>query len=260
MDLLILCITASKQELSARLGQIHIHKEGFFEYGAGRATDFDIADYQSIIDKIKRDSVLGGLIEVVTPTLALGGIAGNFNENSSQTFLGVGLIPSDQDKLRRWNAYGVSSPPERFPLTDSDEGGFVGTGLAKVLSLCDELRIVGCTDMSLNPDAYSDEVDESILALQEDSLLPNESTANDAPAAIELLGSSASGAPNVIRLPILSAQTQAQKAVDDRLVAMPLHRAQQLIYGSDEGRVNQHNHSAKAYCRYAFRCQSINCI
>lgn len=35
-------------------GQIHLYREGFFEYGAGRATDYDIADYQRIVDTLQR--------------------------------------------------------------------------------------------------------------------------------------------------------------------------------------------------------------
>jgi putative ABC transport system permease protein len=218
-------------------GHIHIHQQDYFEYGAGRATDYDIARYTKVIDLIKNDSVLRNSIEVVTPTLALGGIAGNYRENSSHAFVGLGVVPSDQERMRQWNTYGLVGEPESFPLRDSDQGGFIGTGLAKILSLCDELDIPGCRDARIDATTSNNDADASILELQQFEESIDQTEANGAVVAIDLLSASASGAPNIIRLPVLHAQAQVQKALDDRFVAMPLAIAQQLVYGQGERRI-----------------------
>ena len=217
-------------------GQIHLYREGFFEYGAGRATDYDIADYQRIVDTLQGDDRLAKRIAVITPTLSIGGIAGNYAENSSQTFVGVGLNPADHARMRMWNDYGTSGESSAFPLPADAQGGFIGTGLAKILNLCDELNIAGCTDAPTPVPDNTGAIDPEIADLQ----LEVDASAQALPrfpATIDLLGAAASGAPNIIRLPVLSAQAQAQKAVDDRFVAMPLPMAQQLVYGQDEQRV-----------------------
>lgn len=224
-------------EIVRNTGQIHIHKRGFFEYGAGRATEYDIADYTEVIRLINDEPDLESRIAVVTPTLSVGGIAGNFDENSSQTFVGVGLVPSDQEKLRQWDAYNTRAGAEDFPLDDTDMAGYIGTGLGRILSLCDELAIADCTDPQTGAGDQSRPVDEDILQLQLAEDEQHEPEHSVAPTAIELLASTADGAPNIIRLPVLSARTQPQKAMDDRLVAMPLGMAQQLVYGTGEPRV-----------------------
>lgn len=215
-------------------GQLHIHKNGYFQFGSGKPTEYDIADYQTIINLIKADIVLSKLVRVVTPSLTMGGIAGNYAEQSSQTFIGAGLVPSDRNKMRSWDPYNISDAGASFPLTDDDQSGIVGSGLARALNLCDELEVINCTD-SVVVESQGD-VDADILAMQ---MAEGEQTANsdDMQASLDLLAASANGAPNVIRLNIKDAEALTQKAIDDRYIAMPLDIAQRLVYGNDEGRV-----------------------
>lgn len=218
-------------------GQLHLHKVGYFEFGAGRATDFDIENYETILQTIKQDPILRSLISVITPTLAVAGIAGNYAENSSQTYTGVGLIPSEQNLLRQWDGYGSGGDATPFPITDADNGGFIGAGLGRILNLCDELRIESCKE-SVVTLAPSGAIDNSILDLQDlESDGQHSSQNEEGPVEIDLLASSASGAPNIIRLPVLLAEEQTQKAIDDRFVAMPLSSAQLLVYGRGDPRV-----------------------
>ena len=61
---------------------------------------------------LANDPVLKPMIRVITPTQSLLGIAGNFSggNDAAKTFLGVGVIPSNQQRMRQWNEYGVAEP------------------------------------------------------------------------------------------------------------------------------------------------------
>src|SRR5205814_3151355 len=54
---------------------------------------------------------------------------------------------------------------------------------------------------------------------------------------LELLGATAGGAPNVVRLSVAGAETQGVRELDDNYIAMHLALAQQLVYGRDEHKV-----------------------
>ncbi len=218
-------------------GHIHIHKKGFFDYGAGRVTDYDIADYQEVINTIKSDPTLSPWVSVITPVLQVGGIAGNYDENSSQGFSGIGVVPAQQIELRNWDGFTLNNRvAETYPLAaDEASRGFIGEGLARILSLCDELTIANCKDATES--LGEGEPNREIASFTE--------LANDDPSAapqlgtsVDLLASSASGAPNIVSLPLIGFQQQSQKALDDRFIAMPLTAAQSLIYGRGEKRVS----------------------
>src|SRR6266404_5638710 len=66
-------------------GHLEVQHRDYFLYGSGNPTAYAIADYQRIIDLIKRDPVLEPVLTVVTPTLRLGGIAGNYEAGASKT-------------------------------------------------------------------------------------------------------------------------------------------------------------------------------
>lgn len=216
------------------VGQLHIHTTGYFDFGSGKPTEYDIENYHHIINLIQADTILSKLVRVVTPSLSVGGIAGNYAEQSSQTFIGTGLVPSDRHKMRSWDPYNISDAGTAFPLTDDDNSGVVGSGLARALNLCDELNVSNCTD-SVTPESQG-EVDADMISMQE---LDDEQTDNtsDMRASLDLLAASANGAPNVIRLSIKGVEALKQKAIDDRYIAMPLDIAQRLVYGNDQGRV-----------------------
>jgi putative ABC transport system permease protein len=183
--------------------------------------------------------MLKPLLNVVTPTQSLVGIAGNFSgdNDASKTFMGVGLIPSDRDRMRRWDEFGTGATQPPDPrLSDGDETkGLVGFGLARILGLCAPLALPNCPSV---PKAELSS--EKSQPSQRDDL--GELARRDAGASgdfhgaprVELLAATAGGAPNVVSLMVSGAEPQGAKELDDNYIAMPLSLAQQLVYGRGE--------------------------
>src|SRR5437879_7853777 len=104
---------------------------------------------------LEHESGVGAMIRVITPTQSLVGIAGNFSGEveASKTFLGIGLIPSDRERMRQWDEFSASrnySPDAR--LSDADPSrGLIGMGLARVLGLCAPLGLAGWPPLRAMP-------------------------------------------------------------------------------------------------------------
>jgi putative ABC transport system permease protein len=219
-----------------QIGHLTVFRSGYFLFGAGNPAAYGINHYRDVMDLIDHDPVLHPMLNVITPTQSLLGIAGNFSGNvdATKTFMGVGLIPSDRDRLRQWDEFGtggVHAPDPR--LSDGDDTrGLVGTGLARMLGLCTPLKLPDCPPMPSVVQA-SDAVttvankDVAELALREAGGV----TAAQRMPDIDLLAATAGGAPNVVSLTISGAEPQGMKELDDSYVAMPLALAQQLVYG-----------------------------
>src|SRR6516225_1150301 len=92
-----------------RIGHLTVFREGYFLLGAGNPAAYGIDHYQDVMKLIEADSVVGPMINDITPTQSLVGIAGNFSGEveASKTFLGTGLIPSDREKMRQWDEFGA---------------------------------------------------------------------------------------------------------------------------------------------------------
>ncbi|MBU6473949.1 MAG: ABC transporter permease, partial [Alphaproteobacteria bacterium] len=134
-----------------RDGHLSVFHKGYFDFGAGNPGAYSIAGYRSVIGLIKDDPVLRPLINVVTPTVTLYGIAGNFAIDASKTFLGVGVVPADRERMLQWDEFGINAealngrPHYHFPLKEGDPTDAVlGIGLARMLGLCKPLRIANC--------------------------------------------------------------------------------------------------------------------
>jgi putative ABC transport system permease protein len=178
----------------------------------------------------------------MTPTQSLLGIAGNFSgaNDASKTFIGVGLIPSDRDRMRRWDEFGTGATSAPDPrLSDKDETrGLIGLGLARILGLCGQLGLQDCPSIptaALRPDKAASAPNETLseLAHRDAGTLDGASTAPH----IELLAATAGGAPNVVSLTVGGAEPQGVKELDDNYIAMPVALAQQLVYGRGEHKV-----------------------
>ena len=102
-----------------RGGHLQVQKKDYFLYGTGNPAAYGIVDYQKVIDVIKADPVLQPLLTVVTPTISLGGIAGNFAAGVSRTIIGSGVAVEDRNKMRQWNDYGMQFNVQPSPLTGS---------------------------------------------------------------------------------------------------------------------------------------------
>lgn len=220
-----------------RTGHLSVFRTGYFDFGAGNPAAYGISDYDKVIRLIRQDPELSPLLAVVTPSVTLFGIAGNFDIDASKTFFGVGIVPSDRDRMLQWDEYGMvrSRPPISSGLKDDDETeGVVGVGLARILGLCEKLKIADCPAPP-RPDVATTLSAPPPVDLGELSARDKDPDRTDASGPrIDLLAATAGGAPNVMSLTIAKAERQGVKEMDDNFVAMHLHLAQQLLYGRGE--------------------------
>src|SRR5208337_929704 len=132
-----------------RSGHIALFRSGYFKYGAGNPAAYGIRNYQDVIGLIDEDAVLKPLINLVTPTINLFGIAGNFDAESSKTFVGLGVIPADYNIMHRWDEHHLklATTAGDISLNEKDEShGFIGAGLARILGLCETLKLGDCPE------------------------------------------------------------------------------------------------------------------
>ncbi|HEX4596650.1 MAG TPA: FtsX-like permease family protein [Burkholderiaceae bacterium] len=225
-----------------RIGHLTVFRQGYFLLGSGNPAAYGIDQYQDVMQLIEHDSVVGPMIQVITPTQSLVGIAGNFSGevDASKTFLGVGLIPSDRERMRQWDEFGAGRPyTADARMSDSDPSrGLIGVGLARVLGLCTALGMPNCPPLpaaagSAGQPASSAGQDIASLALHEVAA----GGADQSGPRIDLLAATAGGAPNVVSLTVSGSESQGVKELDDNYVAMPLALAQQLVYGRGEHKV-----------------------
>ena len=217
-------------------GHLQIQHSGYFLYGSGDPVSYGIDDYQRVIDAVRGDAELARLVTVVTPVLALNGIAGNFEAGVSRTVFGSGVVVEDQNRLRRWNDYGFRDLGKPVALSGSAANAVViGTGVARVLRLCTALSVRGCRDPrpagAANGGADAMPADVAGLAALERAAKPVAARSLAGAPRIELLASNAFGAPNVAALDVVQAEQQGVKQIDDMFVQMHLREAQQLVYG-----------------------------
>jgi putative ABC transport system permease protein len=225
-------------------GHVTLFREGYFEFGAGNPAAYGISAYQDVIRTIRSDAALGPLVNVVTPTVNLFGIAGNYDIEVSKTFLGYGFVPSDRDRMLRWDEYGLftNRPPRKTGLADDDpSGAVIGVGLARVLGLCHALRVPHCPEPPRLPrpapaaSTLNAEIIE--LASRERAAAPGAATTDAASPGeprLDLLVSTAGGAPNVMSIRLVRAERQGVKELDDNFVGLNFSLAQELLYGRGE--------------------------
>lgn len=223
-----------------RIGHLTVFRQGYFLLGSGNPAAYGIDHYQEVMSLIQHDRVLGPMINVITPTQSLVGIAGNFSGSveASKTFLGTGLIPSNRERMRQWDEHraGVRYVPDPN-MSDADPSrGIVGSGLARVLGLCGPLGLQGCPPLPAarpSPGETASAPDQELTALASRDLGADRQRSDQRPQ-IDLLAATAGGAPNVVQLSVGGAEPQGVKELDDNFVAMPLGLAQQLVYGRGE--------------------------
>src|SRR5579862_7094620 len=118
-------------------GHLQIQHKDYFLYGSGDPAAYGIANYEHVMDVVRHDPVLAPMLTVVTPTLTLGGIAGNFEAGVSKTVIATGLDVAGQNELRKWNDFGYAGTPGPLTLTGTaPNAAVVGEGVARVLQLC----------------------------------------------------------------------------------------------------------------------------
>lgn len=221
-----------------RGGHLQIQHKDFYLYGNGNPTAYGINDYTRILADIKNDAVLKDLIAVATPTLQFGGIAGNYAASVSRTVIGSGFIPEDINKMRSWNDFNLRSKAPVSGLEGAaTDSAIVGTGVARVLQLCDALKIENCPkpeeEAKLEGDALPDDIAQ--LSVQEAPVAAKSSNAG--PPTIDILVVNSRGSANVTSLKVVQAEDQGIKELDEILVMMHLQQIQGLIYGRSAPKV-----------------------
>jgi putative ABC transport system permease protein len=233
-------ITGLQTQAVRRSGHLSVFRTGYFNFGAGNPGAYGISDYQSVIRLIREDPVLAPRLGVVTPTVTLFGIAGNFDIDASKTFFGVGVVPSDRDRMRLWDEYGLlgTQISEDSGLRDNDETrGVIGVGLARVLGLCESLKLADCPARPQAAEAISADrapPAKALLELAQRDRDTSLASRDGAAPRLDLLAATTGGAPNVLSLYVSKAEPQGVRELDDSFVAMHFSLAQRLLYGRGE--------------------------
>ncbi len=215
-------------------GHLQIQHRNYFLYGTGNPAAYGIADYQHVMAVVRNDPVLAPMLTVVTPTLELGGIAGNFDAGVSRTVIATGSNVDEQNELRKWNDYGLEGTPQPLALTGTaPDAAVIGEGLARVLQLCGPLHVRRCElpdgDRPQGSHLASNTLPAGLADLSSAEARVNPRRPEN---RVELLAATAQGAPNVASLSVIKAVNQAVKEFDDIYVGLHLAQAQRLIYGA----------------------------
>ncbi|HEX7796759.1 MAG TPA: FtsX-like permease family protein [Vicinamibacterales bacterium] len=240
-----------------RTGHLQVFRKGYFALGTAAPGAWGIDHYSTVLGLIRQDPTLRTLTTVVTPIQSLAGIAGNFDNNTSKTFVGVGFVPSERDRMEQWDEYGTEPRGlKRSGLTDDDlSRGVTGIGLVRILGLCNRLHLDHCPPQPAqpSPDLAGEESLPPLANLAD--LASRDKPAVDAGASVaptlDLLAATAGGAPNVVSLQIANVEAQPWKELDDNYVGMNIGLAQNLIYGRGE-------HKATGIVVQLHRTQDLN--
>jgi len=219
-------------------GHLQIQHQNYYLEGGDNPTAYGIPGYQHIIDAVQHDPELAPYLRVVTPTLQLGGLAGNFAAGISRSVFAVGVVPEQRSQMEKWNDYGLRSYIKPLQLSGtSPDSVMIGDGLARKLKLCKKLQMANCVQTETPVTAAAGPAAPDDIAALSDLEQGDAPAQTETGTRIEMLASTAHGAPNVASLSVISSRNMGIKALDDVYLAMHLSQAQKLIYGSNEPQV-----------------------
>ena len=226
-----------------RLGHLTVYRNGYFDFGSGNPAIWGIPRYQRLIELISRDPILAPLVVIATPVQSLAGIVESSESNESRTFLGTGFVSPDLDRLKKWNEHGVTTlRVSAIGIDERDPSqGVVGDGLARILGLCESLKLGHCPKLPAGaPSDTQVSAEAAALPKQDFSDLVARDSVGDPSsrhsARVNLLAATAGGAPNVVTLDVARAEPQGVRELDNAYVGLQLPLAQQLVYGRGEHR------------------------
>lgn len=217
-------------------GHLQVQHKDYFRMGGGDPAGYGVAEQERLLKVISSDAALSPMVTVATPILQFGGLAGNAAAGVSRTVFVTGIVVEDQARMRKWNEHGFPTLSTHISLSGSPpETAVIGTGVARVLMLCTELRVPDCTEATSGGEpAQSAGTDAALPAdiadLATDAKTPAGKSAGG--PQIDILVASARGAPNVASVNVLAAEFQGIKEFDDVHVAMHLAQAQKLVFGA----------------------------
>ena len=154
-----------------------LYKKGYYAEGSGDPASYALENYDEIKHMLLEDAVIGPRLELVTAHIVVTGIVNSPATGASSTFYGVGVFPSEDFRLSRWNPYGIY-PPWELPINtslregppelanDDPAGGSIGPGLARVLKLDRAPATAKTTPASAPPQPADDEADIGFLTEQ----------------------------------------------------------------------------------------------
>lgn len=223
-------------------GHLQIQHKDYYLFGSGNPTAYGLRDYGRIIKAIEADPELTDKVRVVSPALHFGGLAGNYAEGVSRPIIGQGYVADDVAKMRVWNEYGLRPIQPPFLLVgQSEDAALVGVGVARVLFLCEQLKVAKCPKpkaveraaVTGKSDLPADIAD---LAVADAKGAAGAAKAAEGTAQIELLATQPRGTPNVAALKVIAAEDQGVKELDEVTVLLHLAQAQRLVYGRGDRR------------------------
>lgn len=215
-----------------RTGHLALYKKGFSQWGAADPLGYNIPNYLDLMNMIRNDPEISPVLAVITPAQIVFGIAGNEAAGTSKTFYGVGLLREDQYRMERWNEYQLPLKPLGPPIKDTDiEKGDIGIGLARMLRLCNGLKVTNCVPASTSAIPAASQRSPHFAELLAQDNDARQSANRGTPNRIDLLSPTTTGAPNVVSMQVVSASNMGSKDLDDNLVKMSFSLAQRLVYG-----------------------------
>lgn len=221
-----------------RSGHLQIQRQGFFANGGDSPSDYGIAKYQELIDRIRSDAVLRPMLAVVTPTLQFSGLAGNSNAGVSRSVYADGVVAEERNAMFDWNDYGVRNYTDPLKLVSTSKDSVIlGAGVALKLRLCGSAPKLACpinvmeaasAEKHLQPASGGVDLPADIASL---SALDAGAARKVEPGRIEVLAATSRGAPNVASLRVATVTNVGVKEWDDVYLVMHLEEAQRLVYG-----------------------------
>ncbi len=216
-------------------GHIHIYRKGYSQYGSANPSAYGMEDYGRVTQLITADPVIKPQLRLVMPFLAFQGIAGNFVADTSQSFFGMGIVPSLFEKLMTWDQYHmkVTKTDVSTGLQDPDlSGGVIGYGMAERMDLCGALKLDNCAARpQVKKETAASAPTEDFSALTREDFPEKNTEGTGDTAHLDLLAATSGGAPNVVSVSLRKAIMMGTKAFNDGLIIMNLDLAQKLISG-----------------------------
>ena len=130
-------------------GHLTVFRQGYFDFGSGNPSAYSIGKYQDVgpADR-KRSRAQAGSIGCHPHSFVVRHRRQFFHRYVEDVFRNRIRSGSDRLKMWRWDEYGIMRGAAIFPdvgVHDNDEShGIIGIGLARVLGLCQPLKIANC--------------------------------------------------------------------------------------------------------------------
>ena len=223
-------------------GHLQIHKRGYYENGGGNPAAYALGNYEEIKQLLENDPVIGPRLSLATGQILFTGLVSSARTRSSSTFIGLGVLPSEDKRLWEWNPYHLTPAPELkanahlFPgdpeLADEDvTGGSIGIGLGHILKLdrkAEPRPAASAAESNATPPSLASDVDLAFLAAQAGGGVKEDPEKR---SEVELMVSPPEGGiPNIATMGVRRLMPRATKEFDDQLIKLHLRTASDLLF------------------------------